>query len=756
MATGTPNLAEAIGKALGRAASLGEDLADLRQRVRSSSPEALNTERQKRDRQNFLESLYDEEREGREAFERIIGGNELQDANFLARGALVAKTVMRIVIRSGGGRILGYGTGSLIGKGVLLTNNHVLPNSDVARASVAEAFYERGIEGDEARTLTFALNPDRLWFTSRQLDFSIVGIAEADRGGTTSLATLGWLPLIGRTGKVVEGEWMTIVQHPKGERKQLCVRENQLLKCDSDVLWYSTDTLGGSSGSPVFNNDWLMVALHHSGVPEVKDGRWQTIDGRDYDPARDDESRIKWVANEGIRVSRILETLRSDNKVANEPLVAEMLKLVVSDVEVRLPVLYSSEGQRADAIASIAPNATGPAGPEAPKTMPREADMTKRRVTVTLEIDEDGSVSVAGAGSAEADLFEAATTKPKKNIVKAPVVPEKDWIGGYAPDFLVDPGKPDPNHVVHLPEVVQKSKIAPLLDAYGQTFTKAERAAGVLKYKGYSVVMNKDRRFAFYSAANVDTSMRPTISGRVDRWMFDDRISRDHQVDDSFYKEVGGRKNKFDRGHLTRRDDMEWGTDVIDAVNRANGTCTWTNCSAQHEVFNQGKEKGMLLWQNLERYILEETADVNKFRVQVITGQIFGAADPVFRGVAYPLEFWKVVAAVTASGKLFATGYILGQKESIDKHGIEEAALEVPFGAFGTYQRKISVIENVAGLRFTYGPERRPLSEVDPLELPTWRASTPRRGGSGSARESFGADGGGDDALRGFDDIVLD
>jgi endonuclease G len=303
---------------------------------------------------------------------------------------------------------------------------------------------------------------------------------------------------------------------------------------------------------------------------------------------------------------------------------------------------------------------------------------------------------------------------------------------------------------VNLPQVTQKDKIAPLLDAYGQTFNRAQRATGVLNYKGFSVVMTKERRFAFYSAANVDGGMRPMISGRDDNWLFDERIERDFQVDNSFYKEMGGKKNRFDRGHLTRRDDMEWGVDPVDAVNRANGTCTWTNCAAQHEVFNQGKDKSVLLWQNLEKYILEKSAAFHQFRVQVITGPIFGGADPEYRGVAYPLEYWKVVAAVTDRGKLFATGYILGQKETIDKYGLE-AAVEEPFGEFGAYQRPIGIIENVTGLRFTYGPDSKPLSDVDPLAKPSWR---PRRSrGGGGAQESFGA--GDDDALRGFEDIVL-
>ena len=745
MAIGTPNLEAAIKKAVGRAETLGLDLVQLRKDVRGARPDDVASAEQVQARRRHLESLYDEERQAEQAFERIIGGNELQDANYLARGAYVARTVMRIVIRNPAGRILGYGTGILIGDGVLITNNHVLPNSDIARASYAEAFYEKGTTGLEERTLAFALEPDKVWFTSKPLDFSIVGIAACDRAGQASLAPLGWTPLIGSIGKVLEGEWMTIIQHPKGERKQLCVRENQLLKCDTDVLWYSSDTLGGSSGSPVFNNDWLMVALHHSGVPQTRDGRWQTIDGRDYDPRRDDESKIKWVANEGIRVSRIMETLRVDNAIANNPHVQPLLKTTLADIQVRLPVQFR-DGQ-----ASPEPLVPSRAATSATRSSDRspsqEAGMTRRQITVTLEIDEDGSVALVGGGSAESDLLEdSRARKPKKNIVHAPVNPKKDWQDGYKSDFLTNPKKPDPDLEVHLPIVLQKEKIAPLRDAYDQTFTDEERAAGVLRYNGYSVVMNKERRFAFYSAANVDGGMRPMISGRNDKWLFDDRIDRNHQVDDSFY-----RGNKFDRGHLTRRDDMEWGKTVVEAVRRANGTCTWPNCAAQHEVFNQGKDKSVLLWQNLERYILEQTAAFNKFRAQVITGPIFGGNDPKFRGVAYPLEYWKVVVAVTSKGKLFATGYVLGQKDTIDKFGIEEAALDVPFGAFGTYQRPIKDIENVTGLEFTYGAAGKPLSDVDPLSRPGWRPRCLR--GSGGTEESFGT--GGDGSLQSLEDIVL-
>lgn len=757
MAVGTPHLEQAIRKAAARAARLeaksGVDLGELSESSRERTPEQLNTPAEKEQRRQFLESLYDTGREAEQAYERIIAGNELQGVNFLPRGAFVARPVVRITVRTGA-RIVGYGTGFFVGDGILITNNHVLQDKDVARDSLAEAFYEFGPQGEEAPLKRFALDPDRLFFTTKDLDFTIVAVARQAIQDAMPVSQMGWLPLIGTVGKVVEGEWLTIIQHPEGERKQVCVRENQLVKRDDDVLWYSTDTLAGSSGSPVFNNDWLLVALHHSGVPETVNGKWQTIHGGDYDPARDDESQIKWKANEGIRISRIVETLRTDNAIAKHPLVVSMLDVGVDDVRGRLPIMFPTGTPVPKAITDLA------AVPAAAATTARypttnrpstETTMATHLINITLAVDDTGTVSVQDQSASESFVLEAGGTaapKKKKPVIEAPVVPKTDWVKGFDPDYL---GTGDMR--VNLPEVLDAGTIAPLKAQNPYTkknYTPAEQATGVLDYNGYSVVMNKERRFAFFSAANVDGGMRPRVSGRVDDWLFDDRISRDHQVDNSYY-----RKDLFDRGHLTRREDMEWGTDPVDAVRRANGTCTWTNCTPQHGIFNKGQEPNVLLWQQLEDYILEQTAEEHNFKVQVITGPIFGIADPVFRQIPYPLDFWKVVVAVaTRNGKdqLFATGYILSQKETIAKHGLEEA-LEAPFGAFGTYQRSIGVLENATGLNFTYGSgaNRKPLSQVDPLTTQGWRPKRRRRGAG--PQEAFGLPE--DDALQSLDDIIL-
>lgn len=373
--------------------------------------------------------------------------------------------------------------------------------------------------------------------------------------------------------------------------------------------------------------------------------------------------------------------------------------------------------------------------------------MARRTITLTLAVDDDGSISIQNQGAAEANLLEAAATKPPANVVDAPVDPARDWkTSGYNPKFLGAGAL-----TVNLPQIIDgKKDIAPLKDAYGQTFTQAQRDAGVLNYINYSVVMNARRRFAFFSAANVSAGMRPLVSGREDNWLYDDRVSHDHQVGGSYYK-----NNSFDRGHLTRREDLEWGATPADAVRSANNTCTWTNCTPQHMIFNQDKDPdpAVHLWQGLERYILEQTAVHNAFNIQTMTGPILGTGDPIYRDIAYPLEFWKVVVAVDSSGKLFATGYILSQKDVIDQFGLGEAAQAVPFGAYATYQRPLSVIENATGLRFTSGTPGKivSLSDVDPLG--TKRSARVIRRPRARTQESFGP--AQDDSLQSFDDIVL-
>jgi endonuclease G len=57
-----------------------------------------------------------------------------------------------------------------------------------------------------------------------------------------------------------------IIQHPDGGPKMIGLSHNLVRHVDDDVLQYWTDTKAGSSGSPVFDNRWRVVGLHHRWV----------------------------------------------------------------------------------------------------------------------------------------------------------------------------------------------------------------------------------------------------------------------------------------------------------------------------------------------------------------------------------------------------------------------------------------------------------------------------------------------------------
>ena len=73
-----------------------------------------------------------------------------------------------------------FGTGFLVSPRLLLTNNHVLPDRDVAAASRVEFNYQRSLDGSMARSVVFELDPDTLFVSSpvKELDFALVAIRD--------------------------------------------------------------------------------------------------------------------------------------------------------------------------------------------------------------------------------------------------------------------------------------------------------------------------------------------------------------------------------------------------------------------------------------------------------------------------------------------------------------------------------------------------------------------------------------------------
>jgi V8-like Glu-specific endopeptidase len=259
-----------------------------------------------------------------QANERIIDlSNELQAWSFLPRGVRAGATVARITLRRDG-RELPHGTGFLVSPRLLMTNHHVLPDESFARRCFAEFNAQVTVDNVPDTALRMELDPGTFFAADQRLDFALVAVMPTQDGRPPG-EVFGWNRLSVQLGKLVLGEKVNIIGHPDGRLKEIVLRDNAVLVRLDDFVQYRTDTRPGNSGSPVFNDQWEVVALHHSGVPKKDDqGRVLRKDGRPWSQGDGDDA-IDWVANEGVRISSILKHLaRLDLDPGRRALLAEM------------------------------------------------------------------------------------------------------------------------------------------------------------------------------------------------------------------------------------------------------------------------------------------------------------------------------------------------------------------------------------------------------------------------------------------------
>src|SRR6185369_11696454 len=285
--------------------------------------------------------------------ERILDKNNLMSINYLERGLRVSRSVARIRIRSAQGQTLGFGTGFMVSPRLLMTNNHVLETANAAASSLAEFNFQDDLSGRPLPTSVFELDPNVFFITDETLDFTLVAVKEKARDANGDLGELrffGWNRLIEDEGKAILGEYMNIIQHPNGEPKQLALRDNQFVDLLDNFLHYKTDTAPGSSGSPVFNDQWEIVGLHHSGVPlRDANGRILSTSGDLWQPAMG-EFKIQWIANEGIRVSRLIKHIK---QVA----LNDGQRRLRTDLLEKEPPLAASRTESSDLLAASTPAA---------------------------------------------------------------------------------------------------------------------------------------------------------------------------------------------------------------------------------------------------------------------------------------------------------------------------------------------------------------------------------------------------------------
>lgn len=214
-----------------------------------------------------------------------------------------------------------HGTGFLAGPNLLLTNHHVLNSIEVATAAVAEFDYETSVDDlMVARTngapavKRFKLHPQRLFVTSPAdkggLDYTFVWIEEA------AAKEFGSIRMLRASFTVKKYDPVFVVHHPQGRLKEVSLDDTEVLRMGSTFIHYAADTDYGSSGSPVFDRNGRLIALHHA---RNGDSPEQLQDGRTVD-----------VVNEGVKISAI--ALDLENRVKNGGDEARLAQSVLAEV----------------------------------------------------------------------------------------------------------------------------------------------------------------------------------------------------------------------------------------------------------------------------------------------------------------------------------------------------------------------------------------------------------------------------------------
>ena len=241
-----------------------------------------------------------------ETKEKIVLRDEMVPWSFMSAGLAAAQAVVKLEVSrfdkgqktlESGEPVRYFGTGWLIAPGLILTNHHVLnarnegeppaQDSDLSlqtRSTMATFDFDSESAAGNPRQLgeLVAMHPE--------LDYALARIE--DLGRTPLRISTQELPPT-RSPKPMA---LNIIQHPEGRPKRFAIRNNLLTSVTASDVRYFTDTLGGSSGSPVCNDQWHAVALHRGAAP---------VSGVSY------QGRSVAFVNVGTKIHAILADLRT-------------------------------------------------------------------------------------------------------------------------------------------------------------------------------------------------------------------------------------------------------------------------------------------------------------------------------------------------------------------------------------------------------------------------------------------------------------
>jgi V8-like Glu-specific endopeptidase len=250
-------------------------------------------------------------------------------AKWRARMGQVESQVCRIEIDDGG--VMSYGTGFLVGPDAVLTNYHVVedlikkkvePEKVLLRFDYKKSedgttinsgtvyHLESGedwlIDSSEPSPVDDLVDPQGQLPQEEQLDYALLRVQDAPgkgkiggEGGAPSSSPRRWVDMRHKPYDFIADTPLYIMQHPAGEPLKLAIDTDAVIGANENGtrVRYRTNTERGSSGSPCFNSEWELVALHHSGDPNYS---------KYYKPQY----------NEGIPTSAIFDLLSRHGKDA--------------------------------------------------------------------------------------------------------------------------------------------------------------------------------------------------------------------------------------------------------------------------------------------------------------------------------------------------------------------------------------------------------------------------------------------------------
>ena len=621
------------------------------------------------------------------AYERAIGKNDSLYSNFTELIALTKRKVGRIVVIENGKK-MGYATGFMVSDCMMLTNWHVFHNPQEAFESEVHFFYEYDVMGHPTKPVIFKFDNSK-FFNDEVLDYCLVGVKPMDVTNEFALSNIGYLYLDKGLGKLgdVNVEKLNIIHHPQGDYKQISIRENTFKGIEETKIFYETDTAQGSSGSPVFNDQWQVVGLHHKSVGKVTpDGKYyEDINGKAIKPDVDgkiDVTRIVWETNEGMRISVILKHLAEKNP--NNHLIAAL------DVAPPKQTI------------NFTVNTVDSISEDNNKT---NNTMNESSKNITINVP---TVALSNENSIEISLY-----SKKLNAVVAPPTESKSIQSPKMDELLLEIAKIDRENAVDFSKCkgydtdflgVNVPMPQPIKEIESQ-IALLKNKTNELKYFKYSVIFNAVTRMPLISAINVegDATKRLDNSKRKDNWLRDKRIDIDVQLTDKIYA-----LSNFDKGHMSRFEDANWDNTEADALRNGIYTCFYTNACPQVPTLNRTG-----FWGKLEKAILEKGVkkqEGKEARMTVFNGPIFNDdKDKVFRGVKIPMEFFKIILWLDDAGKLKATAFKLSQEFLLkdinfnESMSIEEEALDIDKNIkFESFQCSIKSLSKLTKIDFKH------------------------------------------------------